>query len=567
MMADGWHWMRPWWLTALLLLPLLWWMWRREGAGRGGDWARVCDPHLLPHLLRASASAGEGRRFPFLLALALLLAVLALAGPVWRKLPQPLFRAETTMIVLLDLSLSMDAGDVKPSRLERAKLKIADLLGKRKEGTTALIVFAGDAFPVTPPTTDIQTINAQLHALTTDIMPVLGSRPDRALALAGKMFARTDPLARGVVVLITDAEVAPDALEQASALRRQGHRLLVLGVGTPEGAPIPLRKGGFVRDGQGGIVIPRLEEEPLRQLAASGGGGYARMEGDDRDLDALLALARARPDDPVKATTLAADLWQEEGPWLLLPLLPLAAWGFRRGCLVVLFCLVGVRPAEAVDWGALWQTPDQSGAERLAAGDAEGAASRFVDPAWKGVALYRAGRYEESLAAMSGLESADAWYNRGNALARLDRLPEAARAYEEALKRQPGHEDARHNLEQVKKRQESPPPPQQSQSGKEPEQQTNEISRKEEKPTAQERAESGEAKQEEKQEAKQEEKQEEKQEAKQEEKQEAKQEEKELAQQQWLRRIPDDPGGLLRRKFLYQYQQRQTPSRQETNAW
>ncbi|MBF0181489.1 MAG: VWA domain-containing protein [Magnetococcales bacterium] len=557
MMADGWHFLRPWWLTALLLLPLLWWMWRREGAGRGGDWARVCDPHLLPHLLRASANSGKaGRGFPYLLALALTLAVVALAGPVWRKLPQPLFRAETTMIVLLDLSLSMDAEDVRPSRLERAKLKIADLLGKRKEGTTALIVFAGEAFTVTPPTTDTQTIHAQLQALSTEIMPVLGSRPDRALALAGKMLARTEVAARGVVVLITDAEVVPDALEQAAALRREGHRLLVLGVGTPEGAPIPLRKGGFVRDAQGGIVIPRLEEEPMQRLAASGGGGYARMAGDDRDLDGLLALAKVRPDDPVKATTLAADLWHEEGPWLLLPLLPLAAWGFRRGCLVVVMvCLMGVRPAMAVDWESLWQNPDQRGAGRLAAGDADGAADRFVDPAWKGVALYRAGRFEESLNAMSGQDSADAWYNRGNALARLDRLPEAARAYEEALKRDPGHEDARHNLEQVKKRQEPPPPQEDKPSPKDADQQTNDISREKEKPPEPEKSES------------REEKQEEKQEEEQDPQKLAKKEEKELAEQQWLRRIPDDPGGLLRRKFLYQYQQRQTPARQETNAW
>ena len=236
------HFLRPWWFAALpALLALLWALWHRRLRSR--SWQGVCDPHLLPHLL-----LGRSRRranWPLVLLLAgIFLAVTALAGPTWRQRPQPLFRQQSGLVICFDLSRSMLAGDLKPSRLVRARLKIEDILRQRREGQTALIAFAGDAFAVTPLTDDRHTIEALLATLSPQLMPVQGSEPQRALALGTEMLKRAG-LTRGTLLLVTD-EDRPDRVAAAAArLHSQGLVLAVLGVGTPEGAPIPLEQGGF----------------------------------------------------------------------------------------------------------------------------------------------------------------------------------------------------------------------------------------------------------------------------------------------------------------------------------
>ncbi|MEO5334203.1 MAG: VWA domain-containing protein [Magnetococcus sp. YQC-5] len=590
-MMDAFHWLRPWWLLALLvLIP---WVWLRLRSHPGmSDWHRVCDPHLLPHLLQRS-DANPVKRISYRLILVATLGILALAGPVWQRLPQPVFQKQTALVLILDLSLSMDASDIKPSRLDRARLKIADLLKRRREGTTALTTFAGEAFVVTPLTSDSETISAHLQALSTDIMPALGSRPDLGIDMADKLLQQAG-ISNGTALLITDGEVTATTQERARQFHKQGRRLHVLGVGTPEGAPIPIKQGGFLKDAQGGIVIPRLEEAPLQQLAQAGGGIYARMQVNDQDLDLLLAQDTIQElQNTTKETNLTADIWHEEGPWLLLLALPLAAMGFRRGVLVFLVSVISIKPAAALDWDSLWKRRDQQAAERLAAGDPIGAATRFTDPAWKATAQYRAGQFEESLQTLDALDSADAWYNKGNALARLNRMEESVQAYAEALKRNPEHADARYNQELVKKQLKPPPPSQSKPDDKKSQDKEQEDKKqpsndpekgqdqeKKEQPK-EEQAKEGQAKEEQAKEEQAKEQQAKEEQAKEEqakkdqpqEKQTIQKEqlddekkESQLAEEQWLRRIPDDPGGLLRRKFLYQYQ-RQGQTRQETNPW
>ncbi|MBF0626823.1 MAG: VWA domain-containing protein [Magnetococcales bacterium] len=607
-MIENFHWLRPWWLLAIpLLLPL--WVLLRRHTGAGNDWHRVCDPHLLPALLRRVDAVRSNRRSPLLITFTVALTLLALAGPVWQKLPQPVYQKQTPLVMILDLSLSMEATDLKPSRLERARLKIADLLQKRREGTTALIVFSGEAFAVTPLTSDTETIRAQLQALSTELMPAPGSHPELGIALAQRMLAQAG-YARGMALLITDGQLSASTREQTRQFYQQGHRLAVLAVGTAEGGPIPRPSGGFVQDAQGAIVIPRLDEAPLRILAQEGGGRYARLTTDESDLEHLLADEAAGPlDAPPQQTTLTADLWHEEGPWLLLLVIPLAALGFRRGVLAWWLVLAWTQSASALEWGSPWQRPDQQGAEQWAAADPNAAAQLFTDPAWKAAALYRAGRFEESLHALEPLDHADAWYNRGNALAQLNRLEEAVRAYDEALKRDPQHADARHNRELVQKQHQPPEPPPEKQSkpadSSDPadqkedrkdgeksastapksdqdkkEEQEGKKGKEEKTPSEGAKSERNREKGEPEPAAKDTKNQLSKESqaapdasppagtkssppvaAEAEERDEAKQ-----AEEQWLRRIPDDPGGLLRRKFLYQYQ-RLGKSRPESEPW
>jgi Ca-activated chloride channel family protein len=451
------HFLRPAWLWATLpFLVLLILLWRQRRTSR--TWRAVVDTHLLPYLL----IGGKGNRGPWLLtALAIggVLAVLALAGPSWERLKQPVFRQQSALVILLDLSRSMDATDVRPSRLERVRLKLVDILKKRREGQTALVAYAASAFVVTPLTTDTRTIAEQLPSLTTELMPAQGSRPDRAIARAVDLL-RQAGITHGSVLLVTDGVDGVDdaALHKAvTALTAAGHRLLVLGVGTADGAPIPKAGGGFFTDNNGAIVVPKLDAAALQDVAQQGDGIYRRLTINDSDINALLAVVdrdtqvqRAR-----KTDDLMSDQWRDAGAWLLLPLIVLASLVFRRGylgaLLLTLFLAPQSQPVMAMDWTSLWQRDDQRASQALQNGQADKAASLFQDPAWRAAAQYRAGDYEGALKSLKGVDGAEAAYNRGNALARLQRLPEALKAYEQALKQAPDDNDARHNYDLVKK--------------------------------------------------------------------------------------------------------------------
>jgi Ca-activated chloride channel family protein len=638
---TGWadfHFLRPIWLFALIPFGSILWMLARRKLG-GGNWAAVCDPELLPHIL--THTPGHGRRWPVIvLSLAGMLCILALAGPTWQRLPQPVYRDQSALIIALDLSRSMDATDISPSRLTRAKYKVADILKQRRTGQTALLVYAGDAFTVSPLTDDTATIITQLSALTTGLMPTQGSRADRALRKAMALLEQAGR-DRGDILLISDNVHYAATIEAVEALRDKGYRLSVMGIGTTEGAPIPLKGGGFLKDAQGNIVIPKLDSDRLKDLARTGGGLYLAMRVDDQDIKSLMAMLDSHPlTDRAKRTDLKADVWREQGPWLLLLVLPMAALAFRRGYLVVAFLLVfsGQQPVYAVDWSSFWSRPDQQASRALEHGDAQKAAELFTNSAWKGAAHYRAGNYEQALKSLKNLHDVDSWYNKGNALARLGRYPQAIQAYTEALKLNPTHEDARYNLKLIQKaleqqqaqsgqgqtqagqsgapeshsmhppqqarpddrnqtqndpananpRQQVPQPDDQATVNSTPPSEKNEqgkqatSARTEPQNSTQQhgKAESMHGEQ-----AKQDQSQDDKpNEARNVEstlkgsdesaRPDARRsptdnlsDESQLATEQWLRRIPDDPGGLLRRKFYYQYQQPSRAHSEELEPW
>lgn len=445
------HLLRPLWLLALvpgaILLLLLW--------RRLADclvWRRLVDAHLLPHLLVADDRSP--RRWPLgLLGVGWLLAALALAGPTWERVALPEFGTSPSRVLLLDLSPSMNAADLRPSRLARARFEILDLLKGAEDEQTALLAFGPEAFVVSPLTRDARTIAVQVPQLTSDLIPVPGSRETaRALEAAGELLER-GRARRGDIILVSDAVGGmPEALSVARALHDAGHRISVLAVGTLDGAPVPATAGGFALESDGGIRVARLGKADLQALAAAGSGRYVEAQAGDADTRAILSrgtLSSDRIADPSGVP----DQWREEGPWLLLVLLPLAMLAFRRGWLVpVLACVIILPPSQgwAFGWTDLWLRADQQAARRLDAGASAEAADRFVDPAWRAAASYRAGDLERALSALSDLRGPEIDYNRGNALARLGQLDEAIAAYERALSQDAAHQDARHNLELVK---------------------------------------------------------------------------------------------------------------------
>jgi Ca-activated chloride channel family protein len=446
------HLLRPVWLLALIPLALLLWRLARRGEGAQA-WRGLVDAHLLAHLIEGGD--GRARRWPLvLLALGWVLLVLALAGPAWERLPQPVFQAEAQRVILLDISESMNAGDLTPSRLVRARFEVLDLLDHSREGQVALIAYGAEPFVVSPLTRDAATIAAQVPDLETNLLPVTGpARAELALELAGDLLERAGPRT-GDMILVTDGVHDPQAAERAAArLRERGYRVSVLGVGTEKGAPIPRGDGGFLTDESGAILLPRLEREVLRALADAGGGRYLDARPDDVDTRALLPVLGAGAERSQEADT-RADLWREEGPWLLLPLLLLGALAFRRGWLspLVLVALIMPHPpALALGWDDLWLRPDQRAARAFAEGAYQEAAESFRRPDWRAAAEYESGDYAAALASLDGPSDVENGYNRGNALARLGRLEEAIAEYERVLAADPDHADARHNRDLLRR--------------------------------------------------------------------------------------------------------------------
>ncbi|MCK5383226.1 MAG: VWA domain-containing protein [Gammaproteobacteria bacterium] len=619
-MPETFHFLQPLWFLALLPLLALLWSLRKPGE-QDNAWRRVCDAGLLPYLLTRPDSRAS--RLPlWLLAGGWLLGVVALADPVWEQQPQPVFRNEAARVVVLDLSNSMFSPDLKPSRLVRARYKVADILDQELDGQTALVVFAGDAFAVTPLTNDGETIRALLSPLEPGLMPSQGSRVDLGLQKAGHLLRQAGAL-RGDILVITDGYEDERALDAAAVLKETGYRVSVLGVGTEAGAPIPVAGGGFLRDNRDEVVLPGLDKQALQSLAAAGGGRYATINSDEADIKYLLQTYTPGVDEVTTSTGHTTDTWRSHGALIILLLLPLAALAFRRGWLMMVLVSVSVgisapRPAMAAGWDDLWLRPDQQAARALQGGDPAQAARLADDPGLRGTAAYQAGDFEQALDAFGESLGQDADYNQGNALAQLGRYEEAIAAYDRALGNQPGMPDAEHNRAEVEKllqqqqeqqqqdqgqQGEQPPENQQGQQGEQGEQQENQSGQAQQQAEDGSQGETGEqGDAQENASAESGQQQDDADNGQQQsadvaEKNNAEGEgssteqsagrpgeqdgqrtetvganpldsEEQQAAEQWLRRIPDDPGGLLRRKFLYQYrQQAEGTARADQQAW
>lgn len=571
-LIEEFHFLRPLWLLALL--PVMFFfsaMWRVNSVVTA--WDKAIDKSLLPYLLDRSKNAAQ--RTPLLLLLsAWLLSVVALAGPVWDKLPQPVQKREDALVIVMDLSLSMFAPDHEPSRLDLAKRKLRDILALREEGQTALVVYAGDAHTVTPLTDDVVTIAALVPSLSPNIMPLFGSNPTSAIDLAIGLLDDTEA-SRGKILLMTDGIRGFDEeLLITEQLEGTDYELLIMGIGTEEGAPIRTNDGSLLTDENGALIIPTLNKNVLQSLANRVNGRYHDIQLADSDLAYLLTGFELLDEEQLSDVEEEFDIWYEVGPWLLLLVLPVAALSFRRGWLFSLVLITGSglmlpsQQAQALDWRDLWQTKDQQAAEAFSNEEHETAAVLFESTDWQGSASYRAQNYEGAVAAFSANNTVDGHYNRGNSLALTGNYAEAIAAYDIALGLDPDNVDALHNKEIVEQLLES----EESESGEEQEgeSQENESEQNSENESEQDQ-ENSEQQDQQSQEGNQDQSEQEQQNQPPEEQEgsESNSEqnspsestneefEEQQALEQWLRRIEDDPGELLRRKFRFQYRQRQ----------
>lgn len=435
------HWLRPEWVwSALPILLCLWLHLRQQRSAQ--QWQQFIDPSLLPHLLEQPRGRYSRRLWPVFLAG--LLCWLALMGPSWQRLPSPVLEDRGGLAIVLDLSPSMLAEDLQPSRLQRAKYAIRDLLALRADGQTGLVASAGDAFVVAPLTDDGNTLNTLLPALHPAMMPVQGSNPLSGLVQAQQLLDNAGSPS-GHILLIGDGFSAQQLKGLEGFVDQSSYPVSIIGVGSEQGAPIPLPEGGFLKDSQGNTIVANMPEALMQALARKAGGQYINLSAPLGD-SALRKLAAGSQQFEESTQQQTFEQWQDGGQWLALLLLPFALLAFRRGAMLIVFLAILTQPEHsyALDWQHPWKTADQRALQRFQEAPAE-AADMFRDPMWRGSAHYRAGNYAAAADAFAERDSADAHYNRGNALAKAGKLDEALKAYDQALHRQPDMADAKTN--------------------------------------------------------------------------------------------------------------------------
>ena len=595
------HFIRPHWLWAIIPLLMIVALIRYVHKQQSG-WQSVLASHLYQHLITTSGIK-KVRPPLFLLGFCWVIATIALAGPTWERLPQPVYQLNTGKVVLIDMSLSMRATDVKPNRLTRARFKAIDLVNAITEGETGLVAYAGDAFTISPLSSDAQNLTTLIPSLTPEIMPIAGSDPALGLQAAISLLTNAG-YQQGEIFWITDGISNKQMKEVSEIFNDSLFRLSVLGVGTEEGAPIQLTNGELLKDSRGAIVVPKLTVNNLKSLSRSSGGRYASMQADDRDINYLIEQTVIEQ-DPNKSEEAEpesfGDKWQEMGPYLLLLILPFAAYSFRRGIVTVVFIgvlLPAYSPKAHADWWQdMWKTSDQQAMQAYTKNEYEQAASTFDDNLWQGTAHYKNEDYQAALESFSQVEATDqrytdATYNRGNALAQLGEIDQAIAAYDKALEQQPEHKEALANktlLEKLKEQQQSQDPsgePSEDQQdgekdgeqSEDPQQGDNSQPSESESQSNDEQNEQNEQDTQQQSQAEQDQQEAEQQQADQSEAEKQKSEQEQQAQtlqqgeeeltdeqreqmqrmQNLLNRVPDDPAFLLKRKMQIEAQRRKS---------
>jgi Ca-activated chloride channel family protein len=419
-MADtlpfAFHFLRPLWFFALVpvavVVVLVLWRQRPES-----QWGNVIAPNLLKHLLVKPADRWRINPL-YLVALGLVIGIVALAGPTWRRELPPFVEDKAPLMIALSLAPSMSQTDVAPSRLERAKQKIRDLLAARAGARTGLIAYAGTAHLVMPMTEDRAVIEPFLAVLTPELMPAAGNNPAAAVALAAGLMA-TESVA-GTILLVADT------VGDEAAVRRAA--------------------------GRNGVLM--LSVVPPDSDMAGAVPNAVRVSVDGTDIRAL----ERRIETSYQSAQSAAfgTRWRDEGFWLVFPAVFLGLLWFRRGVTVawvVAFALLQVpAPADAAEaswFRNLWLTPNQQGRLAFDRGDYAAAKELFDDPMWRGIAAYRAYDFLAAAESFRKVESTAGRFALGNAEAQNHAYEKAIKAYDDVLRAEPSNAAAKHNRAMV----------------------------------------------------------------------------------------------------------------------
>jgi len=460
---QAFHFIRPEWLIAIIPLLIMALLLTKISSKQSG-WQGIVSSHLYQYLVVSKDKKSYKPPF-YLVALAWLLACIAMAGPTWQKLPQPVYQVSTGKVVILDMSMSMRATDIQPDRLTRAKFKTIDLLNSLEDGEVGLVVYAGDAFTISPLTSDVTNITTLIPSLRPEIMPIPGSDPLFAMQQAEQLLASAG-YKKGEIYWISDGIEFDDIEELQGHIEKSPYRYSVLGVGTQKGAPIMMLDGSFMKDLRGNIVLPTLNSNYFSQVLGNTNGRYTPIQNNDSDIQNMQFRSLSIEQDQVSNDVIGqGDQWQDMGFVLVLIILPFAAYAFRRGILVVLLSTIlflPTQPSYANDeaaiettfkdneWmGKIFKNADQQGLEAFKKQEFGKASSTFTDQMWKGAAYYKNKDYEAALNAFTSVPGPESAYNQGNVLARLGQLEQAIEKYDDALQERPSHTNAMANRKLV----------------------------------------------------------------------------------------------------------------------
>jgi Ca-activated chloride channel family protein len=461
------HFLRPAWLLGIPASALLWWLARRL-LNADPPWAEMIAPHLAGHLTinrRGARQVLPGD----ITALCMALISLVAAGPAWERVPNPFFTETAPLVIALEVSHTMLAGDVQPTRLDRAKMKILDLIGLRAGARTGLVAYAGSAHLVLPLTDDPKIMAPFLDGLMPEIMPKRGDFAGAALALAADLLEKEET--PGSILFVTDGVAGADM----AAFRDYGGSphpvgVVALVVATEESGPIQRPDGSFVTGAGGQRLAADLDRAGLRRL---GEAGVTVIEASLGDGDLRDVMGRVESNLQGALDDDAGAIYKDEGWLLVWPAVLLTLLWFRRGwtmrwlvLLLAALTVVAPGPSQAQSGGQvsarapaeqepprggrfvdLWLTRDQQGRRAYEGMRLDEAAGLFEDPMWKGVAAYRAGRYAEAADLFARDPTADGLFNMGNALIKAREYQPAVAAFQQALAEDPDHEAARRNLE------------------------------------------------------------------------------------------------------------------------
>ena len=446
------HLLRPLWLLALI--PLLWTMYHLYRARSPFDkWQKIIAPNLIK-AMRVRHTHVRRLNPLNVFAVSSVLIIIILAGPTWKQQASPFSEDLSALVIVLDASSSMDQKDVQPSRLERAKQKIEDLLALRPGGRVGLIVYAGSAHSVIPLTNDMEVVNNFLKAVTSDMMPKPGKFAEKALPIADRMLQvklANGIEVKGTLLLLSDGIGPETSTEFEKYFSNNQHQLLVLGIGNDPSS-------------ESHITSTPLEEKALIDLANTSDGHYQSLTLDQSDVKYL----NRRINSHLVIVEDGTRPWFDSGYYLLYPLIFLMLFWFRKGwtlnwSLIVIVAVLyspnprlmagedNIKNPDAKDVGVveqledkflrLWLTPDQLGQFYMLNGHYARAAKSYDAIAWRGVAYYRAEDFKAAAEMFSRIESIEGHFNLANAWAHSRNYIKAVKSYNQVLKLDAEHKD------------------------------------------------------------------------------------------------------------------------------
>lgn len=442
------HFLRPPWLLLAAFGAMLPWIWRQSRDLQRSLRGKIAE-HLLPHLLLTPQDRQRLRPVHLLCAL-LVLGAVAAAGPTWEQDRPDFLENRAPLIIALDLSPSMDANDIQPTRLEAVKHKLHDLIQRRAGARTGLIAYAGTAHLVLPATNDPELLDTFIQALDTGLIEKQGKDVAAVIEQAKRLLdAEKTP---GTLLLITDGADTTQSENLGKQLQGGSLQVLVLAAGNENGSVILDSNGQPRTAADGRPVIGSFDPAALKDLAAALDAPLGSLTLTNDDLDWIEGHAQQHFRSASEEQRVLH--WKDAGYWLCWPLLLLALFSVRKGWSVnwmpALLLTIGLgwpsAPAQANALTDAFLTRDQQGRWAFEHEHFPQAAALFTDPLWKGIAAYKAADYDLALTSFARLDTPQAYFYLGNIYVRRFKFDEAIAAYSQALKLQPQFPEASANL-------------------------------------------------------------------------------------------------------------------------